>query len=1371
MSGQPEKSQFTAERSVWKRELLLEEFEQAWQSGRPPSIHELLRKHGAVDRDQMLAALSQIDLESRLRRGLAARVEDYLAQFPELSSKQDVVLELVETEFHARQRYGPFVDVAEIVSRFPQMSDSVHKRLNDLQESDVGDTISPADMEKGATPSVSLNARPKGGSASRERQGNYEFLEEIGRGGMGVVYRVRDTRLDRIVALKMLRGGDLASDEERQRFDSEAKSAARLRHPGIVTVYDVGEFEGQPYFCMEYVDGIDLESLTEKETIPPRRAASYIKSIAEAMQHAHEQGVVHRDLKPSNVVLARRSRGPKSSDPATHRAEDEYEPRVTDFGLARRVETSGNRTISGQILGTPSYMPPEQAAGRTQDLGPLVDIYAIGATLYHVLTGRPPFKSHGAYETLRAVMELSPVAPRLLNPGIPADLETICLKCLSKVPTDRYPTAQAVADDLDRFLKGEPILARPLGLPTRALRWMKRHKQATALLGTSILLFVLVGLTVILGMYISRRNEISEQLTIINSMLDDPQWSFDFTSELENRLIQLDQLDPAEGKAARESLFGTEEDLAQEGRIVEILREQISQPKLAADQAADLRSTIGRIAKYNQAASADLERSLDLRLVRWQEVLSLSSPSDDWAAGLVACAAEIKIDQGQAARVTPDDTKRIPILTGQGADQQVDVEFRGYLHSTAFGITLGQTAAKKPGPAYELYVVVKQPPGANGELQTFAAALENNLKIRLVLRRNGIVVREQEFPATQISGDTVTLKLRHEATRLIWRFQEEPEQSIDEIFQLIGANGGNVSLYWPTRAVLNSIKITRPIVPPSATPLEQGDLLFAQGDFEQSARFFEKHIAESSDEGTRREARYKHAVSLYYANNPQEARREFEAILKEEALLSPPEQRWYLPTVCQLWMLNVQEDRMAEADLFIDDMGARFDFTQLSLLLPVDVRKKIIDAYKREMGLNGYYAILDLPKKIRQLERADRILSLMGARGAELINVKFKLGEAYLIAEDFQSLEKLLADSRDFARTDDERANFDTMEMWLLLQKQGPDQAIEFLNSRMFDAEGKLKKGFGGYWVTRAAIYARQQDWQKAEQELQTYLARSETDRDNFADLDAWLLYGFVRKRLGDPDKGRPQWEQGFDRARQIKAYNFIGFSLLGSLSGKISLEDMDPILASMPVIEGSMGNLMVRTGQIPPEFIIALIRNMWRGRRGLDVAERIATYRLSYADALAIQGPIGAHEVFRQAVLGASSPDEPYASELPNQLPEYLDVLIWNAVTDFDQQLRAGKQSEIQLVCLFKSYLPGAMNFLGWGGIADRLTPSIRGPVAFAFGCRQVELNHPEDARTLFNQAIEDAEVMAKEGNPLADALRQEAEKRRGTLPVIGTP
>lgn len=331
-------------------------------------------------------------------------------------------------------------------------------------------TRTSLDLQAAATPTqIGVALKPLGSF------GDYELLEEIARGGMGVVYKARQISLGRIVAVKMILAGQFASKQIAQRFKSEAIAAAVLHHSNIVAVHEVGVHEGQHFFSMDYVEGQNLAQLVGNRPLPAGKAARYVKIVAEAIGYAHQQGILHRDLKPSNVLI--------------HAATDQ--PRVTDFGLAKRLDGESSITLTGQMLGSPSFMPPEQASGSGRKVGRHGDVYGLGGILYHLLTARAPFQAESLEAIVTQVINLDPLSPRVLNPTVPRDVETICLKCLEKEPEKRYASAQELADELGRFLHDEPIHARPVTGAERAWRWCRR-KPVVAFLSAATALLVLV---------------------------------------------------------------------------------------------------------------------------------------------------------------------------------------------------------------------------------------------------------------------------------------------------------------------------------------------------------------------------------------------------------------------------------------------------------------------------------------------------------------------------------------------------------------------------------------------------------------------------------------------------------------------------------------------------------------------------------------------------------------------------------------------------------------------------------------------------------------------------------------------------------------
>jgi tetratricopeptide (TPR) repeat protein len=471
-------------------ESLYRRLDQLWDQGQQPDVHTFLIEAGVTSCEDLASALA-VDQWRRWHNGERVPAEDYFARYPQVAADATAALALVHGEFLIREELDERPDPEEYFGRFPQWAELIRKQF--VVHRAFADCTLSAD-----SPSDAGERRPHAPARPLPRVAGYHVLAEVGRGGMGVVYKARHLRLRRTVALKFLvRAGATADPKEVKRFVREAELAARLQHPNVVQVHEIGTHDGLPFLCLEFVPGGSLAARVGGRAQPPAQAADVVEQLAAAVQHAHDHGVVHRDLKPENVLLA-----------------EDGTPKVTDFGLARPVarraagpappggetlpETgpSALLTVSGAVIGTPPYMSPEQASGKVAEVGPAADVYGLGAVLYHLLTGRPPFVGETALDTLVQVLDTEPVPPRRLQPTVPRDLETIVLKCLDKNPAGRYGSAADLAADLGRYRAGKPVRARPLPAWVRAARWSRRRPAAAALLavGTLGLLGLVVGL-------------------------------------------------------------------------------------------------------------------------------------------------------------------------------------------------------------------------------------------------------------------------------------------------------------------------------------------------------------------------------------------------------------------------------------------------------------------------------------------------------------------------------------------------------------------------------------------------------------------------------------------------------------------------------------------------------------------------------------------------------------------------------------------------------------------------------------------------------------------------------------------------------------
>ncbi len=528
------------------------EWRAAWDSGHPPRLDQIARDVAEMPRT-FLVELLLFDQKRRWSQGDQVPVEQYVKLVPVLAADSQSRVDLISGEVIVRRSLGQSVNWDELVSRFPADEPAIRQQaMVHTDRAGKDPTIAPPQLQKSqddaatlpapatngqsavadardaatlpATPAspfdmanaetlVGDNLPPTGALPSRFF-GNYELLDELGRGGMGVVYRARQRNADRLVALKVIRLDQLHSlSRDTQttavdRFRTEAQAAARLNHDNIVTVYEVGEYQGQQFYSMRYVEGQSLAELVRQKPLSCRRAAAILEPVSRAVHDAHTKGILHRDIKPHNILI----------DAASGR------PLVADFGLAKLTQGREELTHAGEVMGTPAYMSPEQACD-SASVTAASDTYSLGATLYCVLTGRPPFQAATAIETLRQVCDAEPAPPRQLNPQIDLDLETICLKCLEKSPQRRYETAAALADDLARYLRGEPIVARPIGSLDRAWRWCKRNPLEAGLAAIAVSFLLLASVVSTVAYVTTKRalddseQSLREAVAVVNDML------------------------------------------------------------------------------------------------------------------------------------------------------------------------------------------------------------------------------------------------------------------------------------------------------------------------------------------------------------------------------------------------------------------------------------------------------------------------------------------------------------------------------------------------------------------------------------------------------------------------------------------------------------------------------------------------------------------------------------------------------------------------------------------------------------------------------------------------------------------------------------
>jgi len=655
-------------------------FEASWQAVDPQRIKHHLGACSGLERSKLLERLLIAELELAAEAGQQPDEADYRRCFPEDAT-------LVAGLFH---KHGP------------------------------GHTTGLPGRPRDGTPPPAGSLSPTLPAPSGPRNiPGYEILGELGRGGMGVVYKARQIGLKRLVALKMILCGEFADGQALARFRTEAEAVARVQHPGIVQIHEIGELPesagdaaGLPYFSLEFVEGGSLAGKLHGQAWIPARAADIVEQLARAMHHAHQKGVVHRDLKPGNVLMTA-----------------DGQPKISDFGLARQAASEGEvpYTQTGAVLGTPAYMAPEQAAGHAHTAGPAADVWALGAILYQLLAGRPPFRGKNMLDTLEQVRLKDPIPPARLNPKVHRDLETICLKCLVKEPKGRYASALALAEDLERFRAGEPILARPEGPAARLWRRIKRRPVLAAL---TPLVVVLVAGALVYGLMAGKDREAAARdrsaTALMQEIETEREWSADHLQALEARVDEVENLAPEQRRALRNRV---------NQRFAAAVQSAMDNRSLQPNDVRAIETSLALLAERDGQAADALRRRLELRIARWEPVAELEAPFEGREA--VFGPDQVAVD---ADALVPQPGHAPQIVTRLAASSHVRVEavFNGPWNAES-GVGLALNVRRGPqkrvgslafGPGGKTLLVGSDATVANGEALLFDVASGKVLSAR-----------------------------------------------------------------------------------------------------------------------------------------------------------------------------------------------------------------------------------------------------------------------------------------------------------------------------------------------------------------------------------------------------------------------------------------------------------------------------------------------------------------------------------------------------------------------------------------------------------------------------------------------------------------
>src|SRR5262245_9131536 len=778
----------------------------------------------------------------------------------------------------------------------------------------------------------------------------YELLGVLGRGGMGVVYQARDVRLGHRVAIKLPLDHCLSTVEHRERFLQEARAAAGLRHPNICTIHRVDEHQGRPFIVMACVNGESLHAWQMRKSPTARECADMIARLARAVQYAHEHEVIHRDLKPANVMVDAES----------------GQPVLMDFGLAKDLARQDvHFTQTGQLLGTPAFMAPEQASGKAARVGPPADVYSLGGVLYHLLCGLPPFPCTLS-EVPDKVQHEDPVPLRRLNANVHRDLEVICLKALAKDPAARYPTALGLAEDLERFCAGEPIRARPEGFVARLWRKARRNAGVTAAIA-AVALATVVVLLVVAGA--ARRSALRDLADEVATRLDDEAaWTSERVEAVEGRIDALAASDPDAGDRMRQRLHE---------RIAAWLGRLLSEPTLERSHHEQITAGLDLLAARDPSRGAVLRQAYEERLRHPEVFLDLKAPFTRLAGVFAPDDNRVRVEDGKLAlREERGRSADVPVLTRLPARANVRLEATfddSWEKGTRAGLLLGTGDAS----GTKGYALVLHTPGGGpaerdkGKPPTFADIRARNGWLSLQILKNGLPVVEQRVRPGDLPPGPLHVEAKRAGDRLTCQVGGLPPLVFQDLFPLTG--DGVCGLYWPEGARLQDVRGSREALSARPSPLERGDELYLSGKFAEALAQYRRQVAASPVGTAGQEARLKEGMALAALGRLDDAGEIFERLAPKQG------ERWPYLAACQLWVVRVRQKRLADAESILDTLLARQPaggFDRLAVVLPREVLEKVVGDYA-DAGLGVYSVYLD-PQWVVRLERASEVARLLG---------------------------------------------------------------------------------------------------------------------------------------------------------------------------------------------------------------------------------------------------------------------------------------------------------------------------------------------------------------------------------------------------------
>ena len=1245
--------------------------------------------------DKLVEALVKLhpELRPHLRNRLQAIAHDFFAQrpFTDVRSAYDQQAETLALANSASVNNGDSHDSQ------PDVIDALLLQI--AGASDLNPTAPMSHIPKDRLDTVKVG----------DQFGDYRLLEKIGRGGMGLVYRAEQRSLKRIVAIKLLLSGNWASEDEVIRFLREAEAAAALDHPAIVPVHEVGEHAGQYYFSMGYVAGRSLAQRIAESPLEPRSAAELTRIVAGAIHYAHSQGIIHRDIKPGNVLL------------------DEHEqPRVTDFGLAKRVEGSGDLTATGQVLGTPSFMPPEQAMGRWDAVDARADVYSLGALLYSCITGRPPFQAPTIAATLSQVLNDSPVLPHKLVPRIPRDLETICLKCLEKKPDSRYATAADLADDLRRFLDGAPVQARRLGLIARSWRWCRKRPVVSTMSAVAICSLLAATLAMRLTWEATKKQSLAQLTTAIEMRMNEISSDPASLSAVEAVIEQLAATDPMKAISARNRMHL---------QYAQAIQSELAQPRLTEAEIQRLATSISSFSQRDSALAGNLSDLLLERRYEWQMTGEFHAPYGKLPEGLEPDAFAWKDGQlfGAEATTANQSLYRATNLQAQG-----DVEFevawgQQWSGSSQLGLEL-RCEGGAAEDSYRLVFTILRTEAVDRSAPAIADDRRQNGTYNLEFSRPGILLQSTTGELTALNEMSLRLRIRREDARWLIQLNDQAPLEIEEIFPRRSNETIHLRVVCPPDVALLSAVARQRRNPRARSPLEDGDEHYRNRRFPLALEQYQIQERTTTNSQFRAESRLKQAICLDAMQRTSECDEILEGLLNND----PP---WSMHAASRLWLSYLKRGRNQDADVIVANLTTRYQFEDLARHLSVELRKQILAYYRGQWNVYGF---MPNPDRIQQLERAVRVQALLDAPRIDYWETRWALVVAYLREAKYSQAEVIIADWLSESDCDFfDRYQLVTAQAGIYVLAGNFKAAIAFVNRSLFDDLGQIRSEHAPLLIVRAIVNASSGNWRQAHEDLELFLAQ--TDRQKYDRRpEVVLLRGFIAEALdGNLDRARTIWHAGLESGRKSKQIEgFFLTALSGSVDFDDALKEMDLALAGG---KSSPTARLFQQALISDVTVMALVSCGANTLRGRTAIREMLLLQRPRDQMFHVPQQVAAYGFIRWLVLGH------YGSH--QELEDDFDGVLWQLTEELYGAYLRGEFVDSDTLQLYLAWR-GTENALGWKSLHDKLKPALRGHLAFMLGCHYLQQNNVPGAERMLQTAVADA--------PVGAALRKYAERIR---------